>query len=109
MVYDITDAELSALTSNSIEEYPIERRLELLNTVIQEDFADKITMDSLNHTERIGITLHPEVELDWRHANSRNKKYSCPWKLITDLHHIQTNRPYCKKMNPLSENHRKEL
>lgn len=64
MVYDITDAELSVLTSNSIEEYPIERRLELLNTVIQEDFADKITMDSLNHTERIGITLHPEVELD---------------------------------------------
>lgn len=64
MVYDITDAELSALTSNSIEEYPIERRLELLNTVIQEDFADKITMDSLNHTERIGITLHPEVEQD---------------------------------------------
>lgn len=64
MVYDITDAELSALTSNSIEEHPIERRLELLNTVIQEDFADKITMDSLNHTERIGITLHPEVEQD---------------------------------------------
>jgi hypothetical protein len=64
MVYDITDAELSALISNSIEEYPIERRLELLNTVIQEDFADKITMDSLNHTERIGITLHPEVEQD---------------------------------------------
>ncbi|MCE3544614.1 hypothetical protein LXJ56_31015, partial [Escherichia coli] len=55
---------LSALTSNSIEEHPIERRLELLNTVIQEDFADKITMDSLNHTERIGITLHPEVEQD---------------------------------------------
>ena len=64
MVYDIADAELSALTSNSIEEHPIERRLELLNTVIQEDFADKITMDSLNHTQRIGITLHPEVEQD---------------------------------------------
>lgn len=64
MVYDITDAELSALTSNSIEEHSIERRLELLNTVIQEDFADKITMDSLNRTERIGITLHPEVEQD---------------------------------------------
>ncbi len=64
LVYDITDAELSALTSNSIEEHPIERRLELMNTVIQEDFADKITMDSLNHTERIGISLHSEVEQD---------------------------------------------
>ena len=64
MVYDITDAELSALTSNCIEEHSIERRLELLNTVIQEDFADKITMDSMNRTERIGITLHSEVEQD---------------------------------------------
>ena len=64
MVYDITDAELSVLTSNSIEKHSIGRRLELLNTVIQEDFADKITMDSLNRTERIGITLHPEVEQD---------------------------------------------
>lgn len=64
MVYDLTADELSALTSNSIEEYPIERRLELLNTIIHDDFADKITMESLNSTERIGITLHPEVEQD---------------------------------------------
>lgn len=64
MVYDLTADELSALTSNSIEEHPIERRLELLNTIIHDDFADKITMESLNSTERIGITLHPEVEQD---------------------------------------------
>ena len=64
MVYDLTADELSALTSNSIEDQPIERRLELLNTIIHDDFADKITMESLNSTERIGITLHPEVEQD---------------------------------------------
>jgi len=78
MVYDITDAELSALTSNSIEEHPIERRLELLNTVIQEDFADKITMDSLNHTERIGITLHPEVEQDLAARQQQEQKILLP-------------------------------
>lgn len=62
MVYDLTDEEFSALTSNSTEEQPIDKRIELLNTIIQDDFADKITMDSLNNTERIGIALHPEVE-----------------------------------------------
>ena len=62
MVYDLTDEELSVLTSNSIEENPVERRVELLNAVIKDDFAGKITMESLNGKERIGIALHPETE-----------------------------------------------
>lgn len=64
MVYDLTDAELSVLTSNSIEEQPIEKRLETLNNIIQDDFSDKITLESLNRQERIDISLHPEVEQD---------------------------------------------
>lgn len=64
MVYDLTDEELSVLTSNSIEEHPTEKRLETLNHVIQDDFSDKITMESLNSAGRIGISLHPEVEQD---------------------------------------------
>lgn len=64
MVYDLTDEEVSLLTSNSIEEHPIEKRLEILNNVIQDDFSDKITMESLDSPERIGIALHPEVEQD---------------------------------------------
>lgn len=64
MVYDLTDEEVSVLTSNSIEEHPIEKRLEILNNVIQDDFSDKITMESLDSPERIGIALHPEVEQD---------------------------------------------
>lgn len=85
MVYDITDAELSALTSNSIEEHPIEKRLELLNTVIQEDFADKITMDSLNHTQRIGITLHPEVEQDLAARQQQEQEILLPLKTDNGL------------------------
>lgn len=64
MVYDLTDEEVSVLTSNSIEEHPTEKRLEVLNNVIQDDYSDKITMESLDSPERIGIALHPEVEQD---------------------------------------------
>ncbi|MCD8313471.1 MAG: hypothetical protein LUC24_04855 [Bacteroidales bacterium] len=64
MVYDLTDQELAVLTSNSIEDHPIDRRLETLNNVIRDDFADRITLDALNGTDRISLLLHPEVEQD---------------------------------------------
>ena len=64
MVYDLTEEELSALVSNSIEEHPVEKRLEILNNVIQNDYSDKVTLESLNSKERISIALHPEVEQD---------------------------------------------
>ena len=62
MVYDLKDEELKVLTNNSIKEVPINKRLEVLNDIIKDDFADKITMDMLNSKERIGIRLHPEVQ-----------------------------------------------
>ncbi|MCD8287891.1 MAG: hypothetical protein LUC18_03500 [Porphyromonadaceae bacterium] len=62
MVYDLTEDELEALASNSLADYPIERRLEVMNGVIGADFADKITLDMLNGQERIDLSLHPEVE-----------------------------------------------
>jgi hypothetical protein len=64
MVYDLTDEELSAITSNSIEDYPIEERLEILNNLVKNDFTGVVTLDTLNKTERISIPLHPEVEQD---------------------------------------------
>ena len=68
MVYDLKDNELKALTDNSIKKVPIDKRLEILNNVIKDDFADKVTMDMLNSKERINIGLRPEVqqELDKR-------------------------------------------
>lgn len=62
MVYDLKDEELKALTSNSIKDYPIAKRIEVLNNVIKDDFAESITMDMLNSKERIGINLKPEVK-----------------------------------------------
>lgn len=68
MVYDLTDEELKALTNNSVKQVSVAKRLEILNSVIKDDFADKITMDMLNSKERIHIGLRPEVqqELDSR-------------------------------------------
>ena len=77
MVYDLTDEGLAVLTSNSIEDHPIEKRLETLNNIIRNDYSDTITMDSLNGTERIGIALHPEVERDLT-ARQRQEQESLP-------------------------------
>lgn len=62
MVYDLKEDELKALTNNSIKQVPINKRLEILNNVIKDDFADKITMEMLNSKERINIGLRPEVQ-----------------------------------------------
>lgn len=68
MVYDLKEDELKALTNNSIKQMPIDKRLDILNNVIKDDFADKVTMDMLNSKERINIGLRPEVqqEIDQR-------------------------------------------
>ena len=55
MIYYLRADELKALTNNSIKEAPIAKRLEILNSVIKDDFADKITMDMLNSKEVVAI------------------------------------------------------
>lgn len=62
MVYDLKEDELKALTNNSIKQMPIDKRLDILNNVIKDDFADKVTMNMLNSKERISIGLRPEVQ-----------------------------------------------
>lgn len=62
MVYDLKEDELKALTNNSIKQMPIDKRLDILNNVIKDDFADKVTMNMLNNKERINIGLRPEVQ-----------------------------------------------
>lgn len=78
MVYDLTEEELSALVSNSIEEHPVEKRLEILNNVIQNDYSDKITLESLNSKERISIALYPEVEQDLAMRNRQEQDLLLP-------------------------------
>lgn len=62
LVYDLKDEEVASLTSNSLKEVPLEKRLEILNEVIRADFVEKITMDQLNGNKQLSIELHPEVK-----------------------------------------------
>ena len=59
--YDLTEAEVDALTSNSVKEHPVAERLSLLNNVLKEDFAESVTMDMLNSDHLVDIKLHPEI------------------------------------------------
>ena len=62
MVYDLTEAEVHTLVKASIEEQPVEKRLELLNDIIRADYAEKVTLEQLNSIDRIDRRLHPEVQ-----------------------------------------------
>lgn len=65
MVYDLTDEELKALASGSVKDFPPEKRLEILNGIIQNDFSEKVTIDMLNGKDHIAIALYPDVEKEF--------------------------------------------
>lgn len=62
--YDLTDEEVKVLTTNSIQEATVEKRLEVLNEIIKEDFNGKITMEQLNSNNSLDIPLQSAVQED---------------------------------------------
>ena len=62
--YDLKDEELAALTNNSAQEVPVEKRLEIINNIIKGDFSAPVTMDMLNSDKMVAIELHPDVKED---------------------------------------------
>lgn len=64
--YDLSDAELKKLTSNSLKEVPLADRLKVINDVIGKDFNATVTMDMLNSNHSISIPLNDQAkgELD---------------------------------------------
>ena len=78
MMYDLTDDEIVVLTSNSIEEQPIEKRLEILNNVIGADFSEKVTMGHLDSEQRISIALPPEVKQDLEQRQRQEQELFVP-------------------------------
>lgn len=91
MVYDLGDDEIAVLTSNSIEEQPIEKRLEVLNNVIGADFADKVTMEALNSEQRITIGLHPEVQQDLEQRQRQEQELFVPQEASIQYEDMQHN------------------
>ena len=78
MVYDLTDDEMKMLVSAPIEEQPVEKRLELLNSIIGADFADKVTMERLDSEQRIAIGLHPEVRQELEQRQQQEQQLFVP-------------------------------
>lgn len=62
--YSLTDEELKTLTSNSIKDVPIDKRLQMLNGVIGEDFKEVVTMDMLNSNKSININLSDKAQAE---------------------------------------------
>lgn len=89
MVYDLTDDEIVVLTSNSIEEQPIEKRLEILNNVIGADFSEKVTMGHLDSEQRISIALHPEVQQDLEHRQRQEQELFMPQETVVQHEDMQ--------------------
>lgn len=61
MIYNLKDEELAILTDNSIKNHSVKERLDVLNNILKDDFANPITMEHLNSTKIVDIQLHPEV------------------------------------------------
>ena len=78
MVYDLRDDELAVLTSNSLEEHSVEKRLEVLNGVVVADFADKVTMEMLDSERRIPLALHPEVQQELAQRQQQEQEILAP-------------------------------
>jgi hypothetical protein len=62
--YELSDAQLSILTSNSLKEAGLDKRLDIINEVISVDFKDPVTMEMFNSDTRISIDLKPEVLIE---------------------------------------------
>ena len=86
-VYDITPEEADKLTSNSIKDVPVEERLNLINGIIKNDFADKVTMDMLNSKEQISIKLTPVVESEINQRQEAVLEYGHP--IVEEEHELR--------------------
>jgi len=57
-VYDLRDAELKILLDNSIENSPVESRLQIINDIIKNDYSDPVTISMLESKEQIDIPIN---------------------------------------------------
>lgn len=62
--YDLTDEEVKTLTHNSVIEASVEKRLDMLNEIIKEDFNGAITLELLNSNKSLDLPLQPAVQED---------------------------------------------
>ena len=59
LVYDLREDELASLTSASIQDVPVTERLEIINGIIGKDYEGKVTVETLEKEDVIGLALSP--------------------------------------------------
>ena len=59
LVYDLREDELASLTSDSVKDIPVTERLEIINGIIGKDYEGKVTMETLEKEDVIGLALSP--------------------------------------------------
>ena len=89
MVYDLTEEEVRTLVAAPIEEQSVEKRLEMLNGIIEADFADKVTMETLDSEQRIAIGLHPEVRQELEERQRQEQEVFMPLEASLQQESIQ--------------------
>ena len=61
LVYDLREDELASLTSDSVKDIPVTERLEIINGIIGKDYEGKVTMETLEKEDVIGLALSPDA------------------------------------------------
>ena len=59
LVYDLREDELASLTSDSVKDIPVMERLEIINGIIGKDYEGKVTVETLEKEDVIGLALSP--------------------------------------------------
>lgn len=63
IVYDLRDDEIKALTAGSLKESTYENRVNILNSILTNDFTSQLTIDMLNERQKVDLTLKEGIAL----------------------------------------------
>ena len=64
MAYDLKPEELQKLTCDKVSQVSVAERLNVINGIIGNDFATKLTRDMLETTELVSLDLKPDVRAE---------------------------------------------
>ncbi len=73
--YDLSEEDVSSLLSNDVKEHPLKMRLELINSIIKDDYKGEITLDDLNSNSLVNLSIRPEVLEELKAQEKKNETY----------------------------------
>lgn len=86
-VYDLSEEEVIELTADSVKEIPVQRRIDIINGIITNDYVGKVTMEMLEGKEAIGLALTPEALKEIRdQERSLYEQLRPAGEIVSDFH-----------------------